>query len=114
MISLGIKEDGSREALSFQPQVVNKKHRKEIDYFNSPHTNEIQRSRYIQIDNDIDDEKKFVIPEENPNNRTARLNKGGINIGQVANSTHLKFRKPKEVNKERQEFIVFKGTYAVK
>jgi hypothetical protein len=111
---LGIKEDGTREALSFQPAVVNKKHRKEIDYFHSPHTLDIQRSKYIQIDNDIDDEKKFKAIEENPNNRAARLNKGGIEIQRVANSTHVKFRKPKEVNKERQEFIVFKGKYAVK
>lgn len=81
--------------------MVNKKHRKEIDYFNSPHTLDIQRSKYIQIDNDIDDEKKFVAQEEMTNNRTARLNKGGIEISKVANSTYVKYRKPCEVNKER-------------
>lgn len=100
--------------MSFQPAVVNKKHRKEIDYYNSPHTIDIQRSKYIQIDNDIDDERKFQIQEDQANNIAARLNKGGIDIGRVANSTYVKFRKPCIVNKERQEFVVFKGTYAVK
>ena len=116
MCHLGLKDDGKNnfEKLSFQHVCVNNKHRKEIDYFKSPHTFDIQRSKYIQIDNDIEDERKFQQQEEFSSVKTTRSNRSRVDISKVANSTHLKFRKPTEVNLERSKFALFKGTFAQK
>ena len=111
------------ETLTFRPQVVNQLQRKEIDIKASVHTKMIQRSNYIQIDNDA--ESNFVSPgvdaedarghfrKQSGNHRTAKVSKS------VAEPLHqegisLKYCQPEEVNTTRRKYLHFKGQFAVR
>ena len=51
--SLTKKLIGDKTKLTFQYDVINKRNRKEVNYFSTPYSQEVQRSKYISIDTNI-------------------------------------------------------------
>lgn len=100
--------------------IINKKERKEINILESQHTMDIQRSRYVAIDDNILNRKKC-----RPNKSKVDI----LKIGQLSNtgyqekyfnhdilSTNLniKYLNPSEVTTKRQKFLNYKKTFAAK
>lgn len=99
------------DKLKFQHSAVNKRSRKEINHYLSPHCLDLQRSNYMCIDNDIANYNKIEVHQ---NGATAQTEKGGVDKETIVNTLNVKYCKAKEVNQNRQKFLNFKATYAAK
>lgn len=83
------------EKLTLRHTEINIRRRKEIDHYESSHTSELQRSKYLSLDSDILNQKKF-----NENMNTNLLN--------------VKYCIPKKVKESRHKYLIFKSAFAQK
>lgn len=111
---------GTDKKASVQNHIINKKERKEINILESQHTMDIQRSRYVALDDNILDRKKC-----RPNKSKVDILKIGqlsitgyqekyFNHDILSTNLNIKYLNPSEVTTKRQKFLNYKKTFAAK
>ena len=70
----------------------------------------MQRSKYVCIDNDIDDAKKFTSQAE----KRAVSGPQSIQPRDIVNNINIKFCPPAEVGKNKKHFLLFRSTFSTK
>ena len=122
-LKIGINEDTNQ--LFVQHLVVGNKDRNEINYNASSHIKGLQSSNYIQIDDSLEtikEYKEMKLQALRNFNRKAEIGIQGRSVVKTNQSIpkfeidnfHLKYCKPEDVNKNRQQLIKAKATFLAK
>ena len=64
----------------------------------------LQRSKYMSLDNDVDDQKKFIENEDNLNElgAAARTDNKRVDKSKIVNTVYIRYLVPSQVRKNRQ------------